>query len=116
MFIRYFIFICIAALSSCTVFENENPIVGKWSLEKSCHSALLLTKNHQISGGAIIGTWEERKDFIELNIAQKTKGQLQFVQVLTTKPASKKIRILQIVYPEKDWPWEQNIGDILYKC
>ncbi len=116
MFIRLLFIFLIFVLSGCSNKAKINPIVGKWSTERTCKSGLVLTKNHQISGNKVIGTWEERKDFVEFNIAQKTKGKLRFVQVLTTKPSAQKMQILQIVYPEQNWPWHQRIGDTLYKC
>lgn len=115
--IKSFIFIIIFCfLGSCADKKVENPTVGKWSTDKSCHAPLLLSSNYQISGQDVIGTWEERKDFTELNIAKKSNGQYIFVQVLVTKPSAQKMTILQIVFPEQTWSWPQKIGDTLYKC
>lgn len=104
------------AITACVGSKTSHPIAGKWSQNKSCKQALTLTQNHQISGKNIIGTWEARKDFLELNIAQKKGGEFEFVQVLTTKPAQQKMKILQIVYPEHSFAWPQKINDNLYKC
>lgn len=120
MFIKMMIkFIFVASffiLSACVEKKPSHPVVGKWSTEKSCQHSLTLTQNHQISGKNVIGTWEARKDFLELNIAQKKGAKFEFVQVLTTKPSGQKMRILQIVYPEHDFPWPQKINDTLHKC
>ncbi len=115
--IKSFLTLFVFLLASCTGTQKaENPMVGKWSTTTSCESALLLSKNHQISGQDVIGTWEERKDFAELNIAQKSQGKYRFVQVLVSKPSAKKMNIIQVVYPEETWAWPQKIGDTLYKC
>ncbi len=95
--------------------HHGQHITGKWSIEKSCRSNIVLTKNKQIVGKEIIGTWDFKGDLLELNIASK-KGKEQYVQVLITPISKRKMKILSVQFPFQPWDWPQKKHSIIKKC
>lgn len=110
--------ITLLSLSLNTVVQakvNHNYITGKWSIENSCNSHLVLTKNKQIVGKEIIGTWDLQGDLLEFNIASKS-GKEQYAQVLLTPISKRKMKILSVQFPFEPWSWPQKKHNVIKKC
>ncbi len=109
------IFLSFNILAYAKPKQHFPHITGKWSIENSCRSSIVLTKNKQVVGQDIIGTWELRGDLLELNISSK-KGGEQYAQVLITPISKRKMKILSVQFPFQSWDWPQKKHSIIKKC